>query len=74
MSAEGQKNIMVDRRVVGVEELESGVTFLKIFYGTIFFRQRTIFLQKIFFLIRIDRRVIGVEESESVITFLKLYQ
>jgi hypothetical protein len=35
MSAEGQKNI----RVIGVEELESDVSFVKFFYGTIFYKK-----------------------------------
>jgi hypothetical protein len=50
MSAEGQKNIRVDRRVIGVEELEYEVSFLKFFYGTIFFDNGPFFYKKIIFL------------------------
>ncbi len=57
----------VDRRVIGVEELESDVSFKKKFRID-FFTQRTLFTKK-FFLIRVDRRVIGVEELESDVSF-----
>jgi hypothetical protein len=50
MSAEGQKNIRVDRRVIGVEELEYEVSFLKLFYGTIFLDKGPLFYKKIIFL------------------------
>jgi hypothetical protein len=49
MSAEGQKNIRVDRRVIGVEELESDVSFLKYFYGTILLDKGPLFYKKYFF-------------------------
>jgi hypothetical protein len=49
MSTEGQKKIRVDRRVIGVEELESDVSFLKFFYGTIFLDKGPLFYKKYFF-------------------------
>jgi hypothetical protein len=49
MSAEGEENTRVDRRVIGVEELESDVSFLNIFYATIFLDKRPLFYKKIFF-------------------------
>ena len=64
--------IRVDRRVIGVEEFESGVSFLKFFLDR-FFTQRTTFFTKKMFVIRVDRRVIGVEEFESGVSFLKIF-
>ncbi len=64
--------IRVHRRVIGVDELESGVSFLKFFSGH-FFTQRMTFLTKKFFFIRVHRRVIGVEELESGVSFLKFF-
>ncbi len=62
--------IRVDRRVIGVEELKSGVSFLKFFSGQFFYTKDHLFYKN-FFLIRVDRRVIGVGELESDVRFLK---
>ena len=64
--------IRVDRRVTGVEEFESGVSFLEFFLDR-FFTQRTTFFTKKMLVIRVDRRVIGVKESESGVSFLKFF-
>ncbi len=58
----------VDRRVIEVEELESGVSFLKFFSDRFFYTKNHFFYKKIFF-IRVDRRVIGVEEFKSDFCF-----
>ena len=62
----------VDRRVIEVEESESGVSFLKFFLDRFFYTKDHFFYGKIF-RIRVDRRVIGVEESESGVSFLKFF-
>ncbi len=60
--------IRVDRRVTGVGELESDVSFLKFFSDQLFYTKDHFFTKKFFF-IRVDRRVIGVEELESGVSF-----
>jgi hypothetical protein len=73
MSAEGQKNIRVDRGVIEVEELEYEVSFFKFFYGTIFLDKGPLFYKKYFFSIRVDRRVIEVEEFKYEVSFSKFF-
>jgi hypothetical protein len=60
--------IRVDRRVIGVEELESDVSFLK-FFSNQFFYTKNNFCTKKFFFVRIERRVIGVEGFKSGFCF-----
>ena len=38
--------IRVDRRVIGVKESESGVSFLKFFFGSIFYTKDHFFYEK----------------------------
>jgi hypothetical protein len=64
--------IRVDRKVIGVEELESDVSFSKFFLDRFFYTKDHFFTKKFFF-IRVDRRVIGVEELESDGSFIYIY-
>ena len=60
--------IRVDRRVTGVEEFESGVSFLEFFLDR-FFTQRTTFFTKKMLAIRVDRRVIKDGQFEFDVSF-----
>jgi hypothetical protein len=42
-------HVRVDRRIIGVEELESGVSFLKFFLGQFFYTKDHFFYKKNFF-------------------------
>ena len=64
---------LVGSWVIGVEELESGVSFLKFFSDQFFLHKGPLFLHKNIFLIRVDRRVIGVGELESDVSFLNFF-
>jgi hypothetical protein len=64
---------MIDRRVIGVGEPESEVSFSKKICLYCFFRTKDHFFAKNNFFIRVDRRVIGVEEFEFEVIFFNFF-
>ncbi len=62
---------MIDRRGIGVGELESEVGFSKKIVFTVFCDKEPLFCKKNVFFIRVDRRVIGVGELEFEVSFSK---